>query len=197
MIIVIPYTREQTAQTERLVDFIFWLNGREKLDACVLVAANDCHAEYVTKIRLSAEVAFNQVESISGDPAGLFNAAVDYADNNLKSSWLYLEPDNVPIKKNWQHELEIAYRSQPKKILGAHLKMGDGKIILQRNSIYPPDLARYISRDLASMSTKSPVGGLFQVGKYEKREDVNPNTVLYCSDKSGELIKAIRKEIKK
>jgi hypothetical protein len=46
------------------------------------------------------------------------------------------------------------------------------------------------------MSTKIPIGGLIQIGKYEKRENVGANTVLYCSDKSGELMKTLRLEIK-
>lgn len=197
MTIVIPFIKEQAAAAERMIDWIFWLNGQKKLDAVVLIAANYTHAEYTTKIRLSAEVAFNQVENISADTAGLFNAAADYADNNLKSSWLYLEPDCVPVKKDWQYELEIAYRSQPKKILGAHWKTESGKFMLNRASVYPYDLSRYMSRELIQMSTKVPAGGLIQLGKFEKREDVNPNTVLFCSDKSGELIKTLRKELKK
>lgn len=197
MTIILAYNKEQARNAESLCDWIFWLNGQKKLDAIILIPANDMHAEYMTKIRLSAEVAFNQVENISADRVGLFESAVDYADNNLKSSWLYLEPDCVPVKKDWQHELEIAYRSQPKKILGAHWKTEGGKFTLNRASVYPYDLSRYMNRDLIQMSTKVPAGGLIQLGKFEKREDVNPKTVLFCSDKSGELIKVLRKELNK
>lgn len=196
MIIIIPILAAYGAMTEKLVDYIHFIHGKKKADTILLVAANDLHGEWRTKCQLSAEVAFNNFEIIYTDAGNLFNAAAAHMDANYKEPWLYLEPDCVPIIPHWIEALEDAYEFQNKKILGAHVKIGD-QIKLARQSIYPHDLNRFIQNDLTSMSTKIPIGGLIQIGKYEKREDVGANTVLYCSDKSGELIKTLRLEMRK
>jgi hypothetical protein len=193
MLIVLTFIADQVSQAEKLVDWMFFISGRQQGESILLVAGSDVHAEFTTKIRLSAEVAFKNVELIAADPKNLLGAAMEHVEAAYKEPWILLEPDCVPLIPRWMESIDLAYVRQPKKIMGAHLKNSE-KTWLARQSVYPCDVNRFASRDLTPLSTKVQI---IQQGRYEKREDVRPDAVLFCSDKTGELMKALRAEMKK
>ncbi len=191
MIIVIPILPDQAEAAETLCDFIYQLSGRQQSGSCLLIASDDVHAEFKLKCQLAAEVAFSNVEVVTANKDNLFPTAISKIAANYKEPWLWLEPDCVPLKNGWREELETFYFTQPKKCAGAHLMdTATGKHWLGRQSIYPAD---NFPADVFMASTKCR---LIQQGSYTKREDVRPDAVLFCADKSGDLIAALRSEMK-
>jgi hypothetical protein len=193
---IIAFKSAQAAQVENLLDWMYQLHGKKKAAACVLIAAKDCHEEFRTKVRLAAEVAFTHVDSILADPANLFGAALEFSDG-LRSAWVYLEPDCVPLVHNWMTQLELAHEAQPKKILGPFMKTPEKTFVVYQ-SVYAPDINRMAGHDLTKFATKTR---LIQIGKYKGRADardksVDDPAVLFCGDVGGELLKAIRSERK-
>jgi hypothetical protein len=198
MLIVLTFIADQVQAAERLVDFIHFIHGKQKAKSILLVAGNDVHEEWKTKIRLSSEVAFTNVELITADPKNLFSAAMEHVEAAYKEPWILLEPDCVPLVPMWIALIEDAYNQQSKKIMGPYLKNSE-KTWLARQAVYPADINRFSSRDLTPLSSMTRV---IQLGKYEKREDVRDKSntdwaYLFCGDKTGELMRALRSEMKK
>ena len=197
MLLVIPFDASNAPVAEGLIDFIYFLSGKKKRGHCLLIAASSVHEEFRLKIKLSAEVAFENVELEIGEIN--LPSIAKLVGESYKSNWLLLDAYCVPLKKDWFETLENLYQSQPKKHLGAYIKtIGNDKveqIMLARNSVYPPNAIQDIEAklDLRKASTKCR---LIQQGVYEKREDVRPDSLIYCSDKSGELMRTLRKELK-
>lgn len=197
MIVALSFNAEQVAQAESLLDFIFFLHGKKKADAILLISAPNVHQEYTTKIKISAEVAFNHVHLIYGKSDDLFAAASECIESIYRDIWLYLEPDSVPLIPRWIEAIENAYLDQPKKILGPHLKK-DERTWVAVNSVYSQDIHRMSGQELTICSTKTRV---IQIGKYTGRADVRDKSkddpaYLFCGDSSGELIKTLRAESK-
>jgi hypothetical protein len=191
VIIVIPYTAEQAEAAESLCDWVYALSGKKQSGSCLLISTDDTHPEFQLKVRLAAEVAFEFVDSATANKDNLFKTAVSRIADNYKEPWLWLEPDCVPLKPDWREQLSAFYDSQPRKCAGAHLTVKEsGKLWLGRQSIYP---ATNFPPDPFIASTKCR---LIQQGVYTKREDVRPDAVLFCSDKTGELITTLRDELK-
>ena len=196
MIIALTYTSEQAQAAEWLLDFIFFLHNKKQAPAIVLVGANDVHEEYRTKIKLAAELAFLDVDMILADASNLFPAAVERMES-YKDHWIYLDPYCVPLMPRWMDAIDDHYEAQPKKIMGPYLKDERGSW-LDRFSVYPADLSRIQKTDWTPYSTRTRI---IQLGKYTGRADVRDKSkddpaYLFCGDKTGELIKTIRSEIK-
>ncbi len=190
MLVAISFNADSASQAEKLCDFIYFLSGKVQSGSCLLVCSNETHPEHRLKVQLAAEVAFENVDLITGQNS--ITAAAEKVKNSYKGEWLYLESDCVPLVKDWREKLKLAYDSQPKKILGSHLKVPEsGDIFLGKFSIYPNDFNEASDKITASTKTK-----LIQYGLYSKREDVRKDAVLFCSDKSGDLIKVLREELK-
>jgi hypothetical protein len=189
ILIVIPFTAEQAEQAERLCDYIYHLADRNQGKSCLLIPAADVHPEMRLKVRLAAEVAFEQVNLYATKGATIDEAA-KYVASNYKSPWLWLEPDCVPLEKGWSFELAQAYDSQPKKFMGAYCKNGDSSMYLARQSVYPAQIESARTGDIEVYSTKCR---LIQIGKYDGMDKIRPDAVLFCSDPTGKLMADLQK----
>ena len=194
--VILAFPAEYAERAESLIDWMFVLHGRKKAMAIVLIAGNDCHDEHRTKVRLSAEVAFHHVDSIMADPANMFAAALEYSDS-LRSPWVYLEWNCVPLVPNWMAQLELAHEAQHKKILGPFFKSPD-RLWVDVHSVYAPEMNRMAGHDFTQFATKTR---LIQLGKFEGRADLRDKStsdpcVLYCGDGEGVLLKSLRSEKK-
>ncbi len=191
MLIVTPFNSENAEMAEHLMDWIYFLSGKAQSGSCLLMAADDVHPENVLKVRLAAEVAFQFVEVGIANKDNLFLTAISKVNDNFKEPWLWLEPDCVPLTPDWQNRLSGFYDAQPKKCIGSHLVDKEtGKQWLGRQSVYP---CNGFPPDVFTASTKCR---LIQQGIYTKRDDVREDAVLFCSDKTGDLIHALREEMK-
>jgi len=190
LLIVIPFNASQAESAEKLCDFIYFISGKQQQGHCLLVASSDVHDEMKLKVKLAAEVAFENV-NLAVTRANPFSETVKLVSQNYKSPWLWLEPDCVPLKKDWLDQLEAAYDVQAKKYMGAYYKNDSGQVFLARQSVYPANAGsdRGDDSDVATYSTKCR---LIQIGKYEGVTKLRPDAVLFCSDKTGALINDLR-----
>lgn len=188
LLIVIPFDASQAESAERLCDFIYYLSGKSPSGSCLLIAAHDTHPEMRIKVRLAAEVAFENVnlQAVNGVP---FEDAAKIIAVNYKSPWLWLEPDCVPLKQGWMDDISKAYDNQPKKFMGAYCKNGDNSMFMARQAVYPAQIDSARTGDPTIYSTKCR---LIQIGKYEGVEKLRPDAVIFCSDKTGALISDLK-----
>jgi hypothetical protein len=206
LLVVIPFNALDSAMAESLCDWIYQLSDRKQSGSCLLIAYANVHEEAQVKVKCAAEVAFEHVElSVAPEISSsskvdrikhLFRFAADYIIKNYRLSWLWLEPDCVPLKKDWLEQLASAYESQPKRYLGAYMKMADDKFFLARISVYPTDTIKDLaaSTPLVSLATKTR---LTQEIKYNHGTDldkIREDAILLHSDKSGQLIKHLREK---
>jgi hypothetical protein len=204
-LIVIPFNASDAPMAEHLLDWIYQLSGCKQSGSCLLVAYANVHEEFQVKVKLSADLAFSNLElvvapeiSSSAKPDRinhLLKFTAEYISNNYRLPWLWLEPDCVPLKKDWLKQLSKAYENQPKRFFGAYMKTGDEKLFLARISIYPPDAIKDIGKsELVSHSTKTR---LTQEIKYNHETDlanIREDAILLHSDKSGQLIIHLREK---
>lgn len=225
ILIVIPFCKGDGAMAEKLVDFIFFLNGRQSRGHCLLVPSGDVHAELVTKVQLAAEVAFESVTMCpNSNPAPAptkfegtnraFLSAATFINANFKWPFLFLEPDCVPLQSHWLESLAESYRAQPKRYMGPIMKYvtpdKTEKLFLARVAVYPTDAVNDLKQycgtpqefslmagdNLVKMASKSQ---LFQQMQYKDAADktkLRPDTVLLHGDKKGQLMTMLRGELK-
>lgn len=187
---------------ETLIDFIYQLSGRKQSGSCLLVAAPEVHEEMRLRIQLSAEVTFQNVEMIIATPitqsakqekvAHLLKTASEHIKKHYRDEWLWIEPDCVPLKPDWIEKLKAAYHAQPKRYFGAFLKWNDGKLSLARQSIYPPNAFDDFQRNVDPISSATKT---YLIQQNFFPADLREESVLFHSDKSGELIGMLRKQI--
>lgn len=134
----------------RLLNNLVWikqLGGCPDHDA-VIVADAGMEARSVFALKDQASLSFKSVEiitteeSVQGWIAGanaLFLTAAHFAQTK-NQSWLWMEPDAVPLKPNWIDTLELHYRAKVAHYMGALVKCEDPrlpKIHLPGVSVYP------------------------------------------------------------
>jgi len=220
LLITIPFTAENAPVAERLCDWIFKLNGRNPKGHALLVAAHDVHAEMCAKVAIAAEVACATSELIAApelklvSPTAatnhLFKFAGDYILRHFRCPWLWLEPNCVPLKPGWLEQLILAYESQPKRFMGAHLKFANAaaetgeKICLARCSVYPADAINDLEPHCASNApfnlaaaehvlSRSIKSRLIQELAYDGDFDkVRVDACVLNGDKTGLLIEQLR-----
>lgn len=189
LLIVIPFNSEQAEQAEKLCDFCYFIQGKVQGGHCLLIADKGVHDEMKLKVKLSAEVAFENV-NIAVTGGNLFSEASKLISQNYKSPWLWMETDCIPLKVGWISALQDAYNSQPKKYMGAFYKNEALQMFLGRNSIYPAEeRSSAIESDVTSYATKTK---LIQLGKYDGIPKIRPDAVLFCSDKTGALMNDLK-----
>ena len=147
LLTVIPFCTNDAILAERLCDFIYLVNKRVQSGHVLLVASGDVHAELVGKVRVAAEVAFQQVDlltvpAVVGPDKNIhvnrmFQTAATYIAKTYRVPWLWLEPDCVPVKVDWLETIAEAHYDQPKRYSGSWL-MGK-HLFLARVAVYPPD----------------------------------------------------------
>lgn len=190
LITVIPFNSSNYAAAERLCDCIYWLEDKQQIGACLLVAEHGTHEEFKTRVRIAAEVAFEHVEMIQLNESrnALISASKTMA-KTFKFPWLWVEPECVPLKKGWRNELLLAYDSQPRRYIGAHLKQSNGSLALSRVAIYPNQCTADLSESLLPLSTKTR---LIQALRFDGDESkIRPDAVLLYGDSTGKLIESV------
>lgn len=217
LLIVIPFTAGNAPVAERLCDWIFELAYRKQYGHVLLICGEEVHAEMRTKILVAAEVAFQTAEiavMAMAEPLQplalsnkLFQFAADYVSKHYRCPWLWLEPEAVPLKPDWQEELSVLYYEQPKRYLGGHLKIGDG-LALGRVAVYPQgatsDYARFVDGEMpfwmaaaSTVVTRSTKTRLIQQGVFDVEKglaQIRPESIIYHTDPTGTLIEMLRTE---
>lgn len=218
LLIVIPFSTDNAALAERLVDWIYQLAGREQQDHCLLVCDQQVNDELRKKVKVAAEVTFltsemvvAQVGQIPRQIPGSFwtdlmlKTVAEHIKAGYKWPWLFLEPECAPTRATWIEEVIDAYEAQPKQYLGLHMKIGD-TMFLNRVAVYSPNAADDLKIDelganpieINSGDTTIPKATKTRVLQYliiESEEDVGKvrdDAAIVVGDASGILIESMR-----
>lgn len=149
LLVVIPYCANDAVQAERLCDHVYRLNGKMPVGNVLLVVNPDVHQEMRMKVRIAAELAYETVEETVAPKVAetyladkfrqmnnLFRHAAMMVMHQFRWPWIWLEPDCVPVKKDWINQLAEAYDSQPRKYLGLIASQPGGQKFMARCGVY-------------------------------------------------------------
>lgn len=222
LLVVIPNCSDDSPYAERLLDFVYQLNGKQQVGHVLLAYAHDVHAEMKLKLKISAELAFVSVSEFqaAGRMDVLLPKTKTEFTNNLwiqtahhiaghfRWPWLYCEPDCVPITPDWIQTLADGYANQPMKYLGTRMKRITGEtenFFMARTGIYPTiaysELKGFIGTPPFEwtagphVAPRSSNTKLIQQINYDgDYAKVKPEAVLLHADKQGKLIEQLREK---
>lgn len=223
---VLCFSTADAPQADALLSYIFELNGRMPRKNLLLVSAQDAHAELTAKLKISAEIAFENVEVLKVNwptiPSNAkwpnvnhaFRETAAFMNHANKWPWLFIEPDCVPLKSDWLEQIEDAYDATPKRYMGSILapKGKDApERCLDRVAVYPVTAFMQMATLFdaqepfqflagANIVPRSQKSRLFQWLRYTattERSKVNPEAVILHGDKEGILLQSMREELKK
>lgn len=147
LIVVLPYCNKDSAAMLTNLQWMEKLHGRVNYDA-LLCHPSDIMRPQATLILQVAARVFRKVETLSyrgsstsSWPQGA-NLAWQAAAAKMsmgKSAWAWIEPDAVPLTKDWIYRLAIEYNRRGKPFMGPIVK---GRGHCNGVAIYPPDTVR-------------------------------------------------------
>lgn len=151
LLVVIAYHPGDVQLAENLLSWINELGGTDTDHSCLLVADSNVPKEKRADLlqlarqsfRFSATIPIDATKS-AWPPNRMFLMAARQVSMCYKLPWLWLEPDAVPLRKNWRDELADEYGLCPKKFMGPivenTLKQPNLPALhLTGTAIYPPD----------------------------------------------------------
>jgi len=223
LLVVIPFCANNAPQAERLLDWIYQLSGRDTVGHVLLAADPDVHIEMRQRIRISASLAFEGVHELDIRPLAdtqarkafqvnsVFRQCAEHIAATFAWPWLWLEPDCVPTKCDWQMQLQVAYDYQPKAFLGEKLKAvwadKTETFFMGRVGIYPAAGTLEIipselkgAFEIAAGNRVVPrmtITKLVQQVSIQTADDLNkvlPDASLVHGDKNGYLLRKIESE---
>ncbi len=209
---------------------LIWMGqlGGCQSHAALLVA--DAGVDWTAGIGLMelANSVFRSVNFISTDepvggwpqgPNALFAKAARYAQG-MGESWLWLEPDCVPLTRDWLSQIQAEYNKADKPFLGqlynctspglpGRLMSGIGVYPSEAITLFNYTVSTSVAWDVAFASTivaKAAHTDLIHHFNPPKElpttfpdrmklEDIRPGAVLFHSNKDGTLIAELRKRL--
>jgi hypothetical protein len=176
VIAAIAYHGGDLNRLRELLEWIGELGGCQD-HACVLAADSGVPLETRQEMVNLAKKQFGYVGAIRvevpstqyrGASNRMFAETAKHIQDNYKSHFIWLEPDCVPLKRNWLNDLDTAYARTTKQFMGAIIEtIGQPNIPrlhLTGCSIYPnrafdvlaPFLEGGLAWDIASAETVIP-----------------------------------------
>lgn len=224
MFVIIPFCSKDQDQAIRLMKWITKLGTVENHN-CVLLPDPTIGGETLDLITAYNPFRTLQIVKVPhlvyGWPQGpnvMFAYWCRYNAHKIKRDFLWLEPDAIPLKKNWLNDLEAEYRACGKKFLGniVGYTWPDGRHSQHTNgvAIYPFDMGRHaplalqckdIAWDVAASTEIRPHTHDTNLIQHEWRpesfvvdadlERLKSSAVLFHQCKDGSLIRLLDKKI--
>lgn len=153
---------------DSLLNNLVWvkqLGGCPDHDA-VIVADAGMEARAVFALKDEASLSFKSVEiitteeSVQGWIAGanaLFLTAARFAQTR-NQSWLWMEPDAIPLKPGWISSIQIHYQATGAKYMGALVPCRDPRLPathLAGVAVYPPSAYSEIGKEIEAYPDKA------------------------------------------
>lgn len=193
IIVATSFNAENAQKVERMMDCIYWLSGQQPC-ACLLVSQHGVHDEVKIKVKLAAEVAFASASLIQIPPkSDPMAAAARAVSRTFRHPWLWLEPQCVPLKKDWLKQIVKEYEAQPRRYAGPHLISTTGIKMLSRVAVYANDAMADIANkeNLYPMSSKMRLIQDMPCSDADSYTKVREDAVLLYGDATGELVEKI------
>lgn len=193
LLLVTPFSAADWERMDALFDWHRALQRHVPTGHVLLAASPGTHAELRLKLKINAELSFASVTEFQSSEGklDLFHQAARFVALHTRWPWLWLEPQCVPLCRDWIAELVSAYENQPMRCFGPFLKVGENRI-LGRTSIYPASAYN----DLMAKRLLFPTAGqckLIQFGNDPLK--VRPDSVLFDGCKDDSLIESLRERL--
>ncbi len=157
MIVVAPFCIKDCRSAYKNITWAYELEGQ--LPFKILLAYDtDVPEEWVKKIEEASSKAFEEVAHFCygewrGNPCWpnpqnyAFQCICWEIINNQKDSFLFWEPDAVPIRERWLHDIARDYERCGKPFMGhiVHGVIHQNSMHLNGVAVYPPNLHEYSS----------------------------------------------------
>jgi hypothetical protein len=221
LIITLPVWSGNADLAESLLDYSFQLTSKTQMPLILLAFHPSVHAEMRERLKVSAELAFSEVDVLElrqlADPKSPKTAhtnsalrqVAQYVSESYRWPYLWLEPDCTPIKADWYLLLEKAVRENPRHYLGnrmkAQFKTGDIQFMARvgvyaPKAISEPSSARPIELEmgprLAPALTRTSLIQHLPVATPQDLEKIKPGVALVHGDKLGLLRKQVEGTLK-
>jgi len=217
LIFALTVSNQNSAQAEKLLDFIFHNGGKEGFLAIGLYT--DLHDEMKSRIRISANLAFDTVEEFEVRPLAeatpllpaisnnAFRQASKHIENVYHWPFMWLESDCVPTASDWRKKIATGYHNQPKHFFGSRMMVQPKDAtkaplyFMARVGVYPNNAASRLALnqemfyEIASGPAVAPrltSSKLFQQVQILTEADianVRSDAILVHGDKHGILLK--------
>ncbi|HEU4344045.1 MAG TPA: hypothetical protein VFU31_21020 [Candidatus Binatia bacterium] len=155
LIVAIPYCTKDVDLARKLLLWIAELGGVEK-HFCLLGADSAVPEEQSAELKKIAAEAFGYAWTIRcniGEVSAyqiacnrMFSRMANQIQQTCRHPFLWLEPDCVPVKKDWLDQLSDGYHEQPKRYLGRIIDSQDAKVApadikkhMAMVAVYPQD----------------------------------------------------------
>lgn len=155
MLLVIPFCIKDCKSAWKNITWAHELEGKLPFD-CLLAYDSDVPEPEVKKIDEVARHTFKTVSHLPypewmGNPSWpnpqnyAFQTISWHVINNLKQPFLFWEPDAIPIREKWAHDIADSYAACGKPFLGhiVHGAFADNSMHLNGVAVYPPNLHEY------------------------------------------------------
>lgn len=152
MIICLPFSHRDRHLAVKLSEHIAELGGASDFD-CLLVHEKNVSSDGVFQ---PLQKAFKSVTSFNpvGVPDADWSAGTGDAraanemwiqtawhmHGKVRQSWLWMEPDCVPLKPNWLAAIQEEYRNGRKRVMGMRVNPSSGRPRISGIAVYPPSV---------------------------------------------------------
>lgn len=155
MYVVLPFHFGDSQQALNLLRWVKDLGGAEKYH-CLLVADMAVGWQTGLDVMNAAKEAFASATIITNEKAvtswpeganSLFFTAARFIQENVKSYWIWLEPDCVPMRSGWLREIEDHYMLAGQLFLGHIYKNTQPEFpreVMSGIAVYPANTAQIL-----------------------------------------------------
>lgn len=219
MVIGLAYAKD-FEQAFKLLKWIGFLSEKDgfsmQKETIILVPslhaqAKEAHAEFVSMaedIFLNAHVHALKAEDERGWPQScnfMFSEALQFVEEHLKDDMLWLEPDAIPIVRDWYSQIQDEYGKGGKPFMGSFVP--GFKPHMTGIAVYGKDWRQLAPElvqntpapwDVYSSEKVVPIAHFTNLIQHVNRkpnltsiENLDPKAVIYHQDKVGKLIEEL------
>ena len=152
MLVVTATYQGDIHEAIRLYRWILKLSGELKAHDCLLVADPSTPFDRMIELREIAGQIFREVRlgvmpmTVTGWPDGpnaMFRFAATYISQDWPQPFLWMEPDCVPMRATWLHEIDYIYSKMPGMFMGDIYgdESDPSKFFMSGVAVYPADAA--------------------------------------------------------
>lgn len=160
MLVVLPFCAADRAATLNLAAWIGELGGCHNHDM-LLIHGHDTTPDGVKeafeKVFRSVKVT-SPVDDVRGWPQGpnsMFSAAVWYVFQFLKVPFLWMEPDAVPLVRDWVDRIEAEYKEKGKAFMGWRVDEPYVCVHMSGVAVYPAYALNFFSTKMLSLENEA------------------------------------------
>lgn len=151
MIVALAYCHKDWLAAHRLFEWMAELDGRQTNHSLVLLASTGMEQNKIHAVSVMAKLAFEKVETIMPRQANeqgwpisanhLFLSAQHFISRSIRTPFLWIEPDCVPLVPKWLDALSNEYDEADKPFMGCVYELPWPHVT--GCAIYPANVEKY------------------------------------------------------